>query len=101
MTAKEVINAPPVYQPYLIKNGKIDDTWQKWFSSVYSVVNQFFPNFSYDHDTQGKVQGPVFSPPTYDTTTRDNLGSPSAGLVIYNTTTNKLNYYNGTTWMEV
>jgi len=28
------------------------------------------------------------------------LPSPAAGLVVFNTTTGRLNYFNGTTWME-
>jgi hypothetical protein len=32
---------------------------------------------------------------------RDIITSPIAGLVIYNTDTNKLNFYNGTTWRAI
>lgn len=32
---------------------------------------------------------------------RDALDSPPTGLVIYNTTTNALNLYNGTAWKVV
>ncbi|MGB1309575.1 MAG: beta strand repeat-containing protein [Leucothrix sp.] len=31
---------------------------------------------------------------------RDAIGSPATGLVIFNTTTNLLNVYNGTSWVE-
>ena len=34
------------------------------------------------------------------TTQRDNISSPTTGLTVYNTTTNKLNVYNGTAWVE-
>lgn len=37
----------------------------------------------------------------YTTVERDALASPYAGQLIYNTTTNKLNFYNGTSWEEV
>jgi hypothetical protein len=37
----------------------------------------------------------------YTTAERDALVSPLEGLVIYNTTTNKLNFYNGTAWEAV
>lgn len=40
------------------------------------------------------------STPRYTTTARDAL-SPAAGLTIYNTTTNKLNFYNGSSWEVV
>ena len=42
----------------------------------------------------------AFYPTRMTTTQRDDL-SPTAGAVIYNTTTNKLNMYNGTTWEAV
>ena len=42
-----------------------------------------------------------FLPPRLTTIQRNQILSPSAGLVIYNTTTNCLNYYNGSSWNEV
>lgn len=42
-----------------------------------------------------------FLPPRMTTSNRDNNLTPVAGLMIYNTTTNKLNLYNGTTWEVV
>jgi len=42
-----------------------------------------------------------FLPPRMTTTERNAIVSPVAGLVIYNTTTNVLNFYNGTTWGAV
>lgn len=32
---------------------------------------------------------------------RDNIGSPAAGLVIYNVDCNELNLYNGTSWIDM
>ncbi len=32
---------------------------------------------------------------------RDAIATPAAGLVVYNTTTNKLNFYNGSAWEVV
>ncbi len=42
-----------------------------------------------------------FLPPRMTTTDRDNISTPAAGLTIYNTTTNKLNFYNGSSWEAV
>lgn len=39
-----------------------------------------------------------FLPPRMTTTERDAIASPAAGLVVYNTTTNVLNFYNGSAW---
>ena len=38
-------------------------------------------------------------PPRMTTTQRDSINSPAAGLVIFNTTTSNLEYYNGTAWV--
>lgn len=42
-----------------------------------------------------------FLPPRMTTAQRDAIASPTAGLVIYNTTTNALSIYNGTLWGAV
>ncbi len=42
-----------------------------------------------------------FLPPRMTEVQRDAISSPPAGLMIYNTTTNKLNFYNGTAWEAV
>jgi hypothetical protein len=39
-----------------------------------------------------------FLPPRMTTTQRDAIASPATGLIIYNTTTNTRDYYNGTAW---
>jgi hypothetical protein len=48
-----------------------------------------------DSTTQG------FLPPRMTTTQRDAISSPAAGLVLYNSTTNKLQCYNGSTWNDL
>jgi hypothetical protein len=42
-----------------------------------------------------------FLPPRMTTVQRDAITSVPAGLTIYNTTTNKLNFYNGSAWEAV
>jgi len=42
-----------------------------------------------------------FLPPRMTTVERDAITSVPAGLMIYNTTTNKLNFYNGSAWEAV
>jgi hypothetical protein len=39
-----------------------------------------------------------FLPPRLTRTERDAIISPATGLIIYNSTTNRLNYYNGSEW---
>ena len=42
-----------------------------------------------------------FLPPRMTTTQRDAIGTPATGLVVYNTTTDKLNVYTGSAWEAV
>ena len=48
-----------------------------------------------DSTTQG------FLPPRMTTTERDAISTPASGLMVYNTTTNKAQCYNGTTWNDL
>jgi len=50
-------------------------------------------------DLTSTTQG--FLPPRMTTTQRDAITSVPASLMIYNTTTNKLNFYNGSAWEAV
>jgi hypothetical protein len=43
----------------------------------------------------------AFLPPRMTTAERDLIASPIGGMVIYNTTTNLLNFHNGTSWGPV
>ncbi len=42
-----------------------------------------------------------FLPPRMNNTQRNAITSPATGLMIYNTTSGKLNFYNGSNWEEV
>lgn len=42
-----------------------------------------------------------FLPPTMTTTQRDAISSPASGLIVYNTTTNKINVRTASSWEEV
>ena len=50
-------------------------------------------------DITSTTQG--FLPPRMTTTQRDAINSPASGLMIYNTTTNKLNFYAASAWEAV
>jgi len=56
------------------------------------------PNASAALDVSSTSKGLL--PPRMDKSQRDAIASPAAGLTIYNTTTNKLNTWNGTRWDE-
>jgi hypothetical protein len=57
------------------------------------------PNAKAILDVTSTTKG--FLPPRMTTTQRDAITSVPAGLMVYNTTLNKLNVYNGTTWETV
>jgi len=42
-----------------------------------------------------------FLPPRMTTTQKNNISSPASGLVVYDTTTNKLCCYNGSSWNDL
>jgi len=42
-----------------------------------------------------------FLPPRMTSTERDSISLPANGLIIYNITTDKINYYNGTHWHAI
>ena len=57
------------------------------------------PHASSALDVSSTTKG--FLAPRLTQTQRDAIGAPAAGLTIYNTTTNRLNVWNGTAWTEV
>ena len=48
-------------------------------------------------DVGGSAPDAYFMPPRLTTAQRDNL-SAKAGMMVYNTSTNKINFHNGTVW---
>ena len=56
------------------------------------------PNASAKVEIASSTQG--FLPPRMTTTQRNAIASPAIGLVIYNITTNCLNFYTGAVWFE-
>jgi hypothetical protein len=69
----------------------------KFYQSV-SVGTSSDPVASAALEVVGTTKG--FLPPRMTTTQRNAIASPAAGLIIYNTTTNKLNLYT-TTWETI
>lgn len=57
------------------------------------------PNNSAGLDVDFTDKGLLF--PRLTSAQRDNVNSPAAGLVIYNSDCNELNLYNGTSWVDI
>ena len=53
------------------------------------------------HDNNQIALNSVLQLKSYTTAQIDALSSPQAGWTIYNSTTNKMNQYNGSAWTEV
>jgi len=63
------------------------------------AVGTTSPSAAAKLDVASTTQG--FLPPRMTTAQRDAISTPPAGLVIYNTSTNVLNFYNGSAWGAV
>jgi hypothetical protein len=61
---------------------------------IGTTTNAASSKLTVESTTQG------FLPPRMTTAQRDLISSPAAGLIIYNTSTNKHQGYNGTTWND-
>lgn len=66
------------------------------FAQVGISSTSITPNSSSILELRSTTLG--FLPPRMTTTERDAISSPATGLLIYNTTTNLLNFYNGSSW---
>ena len=65
------------------------------YSDTGSVVGVASSCFNIDSTTRG------FLPPRMTSTQKTNIATPAAGLVVYDSTTNKLCCYNGSTWNDL
>jgi len=64
-----------------------------------SVGSASFASASARLQVDSTTQG--FLPPRMTTTQKNAIASPAAGLVLYDSTTNKLQCYNGSTWNDL
>jgi hypothetical protein len=72
---------------------------QKAYASNGLVAGTTTLNASAILEANSTTQG--FLPPRMTTTQRDAIASPATGLVLYDSTTNKLQCYNGSTWNDL
>lgn len=77
------------------QNAQLSNTLYTYFGSV--GIGTTSPGGALDVVSTTKA----FLPPRMTTAQRDAIASPTAGMVIYNTTTNVLNFHNGTAWGAV
>lgn len=76
-----------------------NSTGDATFDQFVAIGTTSAPNASAALDVVSTTKG--FLPPRMTTTQRDLISSVATGLVLYNTTTNKLQCYNGSTWNDL
>ena len=74
-----------------------------YFKGVAHITDNVISNTTYDASAKLQVDSTTkgFLPPRMTTTQRDAITTPAAGLMVYNTTTNKAQCYNGTAWQDL
>lgn len=95
------ISEPPIYDDFFTKDGKITDSWTNWFNSI----TQSF-GFAIVHDVIADNGPPikreavaVVTVPSFSEANRDLLQNKRNGTVIYNTTTNRMNFIENGLWI--
>jgi hypothetical protein len=78
---------------------KIGTTGNAIFNGTLSLGNGSDPVASAQVEITSTTKG--FLPPRMTTTQKNAIASPAAGLVVYDSTTNKLCCYNGSTWNDL
>jgi hypothetical protein len=74
-----------------------------WYTLLRVVKPTIFNGTSINASAQVQIDSTTqgFLPPRMTTTQKNAIASPAAGLVVYDSTTNKLCCYNGTTWNDL
>lgn len=76
-----------------------DNSGDLFFNTGSVAIGGTTPNASSLLDLQSTTKG--FLPPRMTTAQRDAIASPSEGLIIFNTTTSKLDFYDGSSWKSM
>jgi hypothetical protein len=77
--------------------GNTSTTFGRWYGSLLlgTTTNAASSILTMESTTQG------FLPPRMTTTQRNAIASPATGLMIYNSTDNLVQAYNGTSWINL
>jgi hypothetical protein len=104
-----------VYASQYIFNGSATATWMRFVPSTHQIelstnankmvvvksngvgINTDTADASAVLQADSTTQG--FLPPRMTDAERDAIATPAAGLMIYDTTNNQMNYWNGSTWI--
>jgi len=77
--------------------GNSSTTFGRWWGNLLigTSTNQASSVLTMESTTRG------FLPPRMTSTERNAIATPATGLVVYNTTDNRLSVYNGTAWVNL
>lgn len=85
--------------------GTLEATSSSYLRGGVYGFNGFFAGMNSGENASAIIQADSttkgFLPPRMTTTQKNNISSPASGLVVYDTTTNKLCCYNGSTWNDL
>jgi hypothetical protein len=84
---------------YLFRHGINKDLFKVFDSSTNVGINTSSDVATAQLHITSTTKG--FLPPRMTTTQKNAIGTPAAGLVLYDTDTNKLCCYNGTSWNDL
>jgi len=81
----ENFDIPPIYDPITDKGDGMSDTFQLWLGNFVQNLIGYLTQFG------------IFVP-RIDTTTRDRIRTAENGMIIYNTTLNKMQIFEAGLW---
>jgi hypothetical protein len=90
---------PPIYNDLFNRNGSISNSWSNWFDSITRVTGRVIVH---DYLIVGGVRTqefPTLQAISMTTTERDSLDNARDGVIIYNTTTGRMNFREGGAWV--
>jgi hypothetical protein len=82
-----------------VSQWKFSSTGNGVLNGTLSLGNGSAPVASAQLDVTSTTKG--FLPPRMTTTQKNAIASPASGLILYDSTTNKLQCYNGSTWNDL
>lgn len=82
-----------------VGGGISDSETHFYIHTTGAAVNTVSPSASAAFQVDSTTKG--FLPPRVTTTQRDAISSPAEGLMVYNSSTHKLNFWNGSAWEAV
>lgn len=89
------------HEPIAHSDGSTNDIFRKWFQTLSSVVNEYFVSGRLTASPDQHVA--IFQNSILTTSQRDDIVATdlTEGMQIFNTTTKKLQVYDGTSWLDL